>query len=422
MISAVGVYLLYKLGFFIFRHPIRTLLVARRGLRAPGAVRSFLLALAGTLGVGNVFGVALGLAVGGCGSVFWLLVSTVFSSVIKYAEVTLSFDNARAGHGGMFYCIKNSFAHLGGVMSVIYAVCALLLSFFMGAALQIRTVGDAYGILFDTPPYLFLSILVLLIGISVFFGGKVISKITLLTIPMSTIVYTIITLTMIIMNISRLGDVIFCIVRDAFTVRAGVGGVFGFLFSSSMREGYSRGILSNEAGAGTSSMAHTSSDGAKPAERGVLGLLEVVFDTTLLCTLTAFAILLSVPDVSVFNTGMSLIMYAVDGTLGGFGSALVLLSVLIFAYSTVVCWYFYGCECIRFLFGREVRLLYFPLFILSLVAGACLPVGALVYATDALLLILSALTLPTLIKNSDRICVLSERAGLTRTGLYKSDS
>lgn len=408
LITVIGGYFLFRIRAFYILHPIASYKSTVASLKDRKNLTSFTLALAGTLGVGNVLGVAVGIIVGGAGSVLWLLVSALFSSALKYAEVVLAEDNKVGGSGGMFYCIRNSFPAFGGILSLIYAVFCLLLSFVMGAALQTRTVTDTASEIFDTPPYISALIFLFLIAISVIGGKKIIGKITLFCIPLTTIIYIILTSTVIFLNIGRLPDIIFKILSEAFDISAASGGILGFFTSRAIIEGYSRGILSNEAGAGTSTIAHTTAASHTPRVAGLFGTLEVFFDTVLLCMLTAFAILLSVPDPEAYSQGMSLVLSSITSTLGDIPGYLLLLCVLAFAYSTVICWYYYGTECYSQLFGTRVRFIFLPLFLLSIFLGAYIPEGTLVFLTDIALLVLTLLTLPTLIKNSDRICRLSE--------------
>lgn len=410
----VGIYLLARIGFFYFLHPFRAFSEPVRSLGDRRNLAAFTLALAGTLGVGNVLGVALGIIVGGPGSVFWLLISSVPAGVLKYAEVTLAEDRREREHGGMFYCIRGDFGRLGMPLSTVYSVACLLLSFVMGAALQTRTVADGADELLGISPLLVGIISAIIVFISVFKGGKIISKITAIVIPMTTIIYIFIASGAIITGFDRIVEVIELIIKDAFSPMSGVGGALGLLTSSCMREGFARGMLSNEAGSGTSGMAHASGTPMKPAARGLLGVLEVFFDTTLLCMLTALAILVSVPDPSLYDGGMDLIIAAISASLGPLAPWGVLLCVLGFAYSTVICWYYYGRECVAQLLGERGGAAFTVLFVGFVLLGATFSEWALVAFADALLLILTLLTLPVLIKNSDRIKALSESLMATR--------
>ncbi len=407
IITLTGAYFFVRLRAFFIIHPIKTAKCAISALGEKENFRAFMLALAGTLGVGNVFGVSFGIIVGGAGSVFWLLLSSLFSATLKYAEVSLSAGEEIKEHGGIFFVIKSAHRKFGKVLSFIYAASCILLSLFMGSALQSNTVFSSSGEIFDTPPTFIPIIFAILIFLSVLFGGKIIRKLTAIVIPLTTIIYIIIMLAVIIINIGQIPDILFKIITEAFKPSAAVGGIFGFLFSSAVREGYSRGILSNEAGAGTSTIAHMTATDMVPAARGVLGIFEVFFDTTLLCTLTALAILTAVPNTGDFGGGMSLVLHAIGGTLGTPFTYILSFLVFAFAYSTILSWYYYGTECIYQIFGKYMNFVFLPMFILSIIVGAYLPESMLVFFSDTLLFILTIITVPTLIKKADRIVALS---------------
>ena len=415
LLTGVGGYFLIKLRFFFVLHPIRT---AGRGFRAikdGRALRSFTLALAGTLGVGNVFGVALGLLIGGAGSLFWLFVSMIFAMVIKYAEVLITGDNLchdTDTHGGFFYVIRWSFSRFGSALSFLYACATLALSLVMGGALQTVAVSESIDEIIDIP-HVTLAVLLSFVTLLAIVGGTAkIEKITALIVPLTTIIYIFITSSIIIFNISSFGLITEEIISSAFSYRSAVGGGVGFLLTAPVREGFARGILSNEAGAGTSSMAHARSGVISPSSAGILGILEVWFDTGIICMLTGFSILLSVPDLSFFFGGMELIMFSVGSLFGSIGKYVVLFCVFSFAFATIVCWYYYGSESWGHLFGRHQRWLFLLLFVFSVFMGCFVDSLVLIYVTDVLIALATVLTLSALIKNSDRIVALSESGGV----------
>ena len=420
IITLVGVYMLIKLRFFLLLHPLRTGRKLGEALGHRSALRSLCLALAGTLGVGNVLGVCVGISVGGAGSVFWMLVSAPFAAVLKYSEVTLSADSRSrsdcggASFGGMFYVIKDRFRRLGAPLAVLYATGVLLLGLVMGAGLQSNAVRGVTGGFLDTPPTVLGALFALVIIFSVIKGAGIIEKITAVVIPLTTIVYIAITSAVIIASSDRLVQVIADIIDSALTPLGAVGGALGFLTMGAVREGFCRGLLSNEAGAGTSGMAHAREGRLSPSSLGLMGVVEVVFDTVILCSLTAFAVLTALPEGVGSLSGMELILSAVVSTLGAPLAHAVRLCVFLFAYSTVICWYYYGCEAHRFLFGDRPPYLYFPLYTLFVFLGFLIDSAHLITLTDFLMLILTLLTCLTLIKSSDRIRELSELGGLIK--------
>ena len=413
IVTLVGGYFLFKLRFFFIIHPFSTMKKAFGGLKDSASFSSLTLALAGTLGVGNVFGVCVGISLGGAGSVFWLFISGIFASVIKYCEVVISADSRmkpRADSGGMAHVVRASSERYGGLLFFAYALFCLLLAFVLGAAIQGNTLVSTFAKIFNTPMDVFVLALLILVLLAVLGGTEKIIKMTSFLIPVSTIIYICITLSIIVIHSSRLNEVVLQILHDAFTVKGGIGGLLGFITSSSIREGYSRGILSNEAGAGTSTMAHTKSNVLNPAALGIMGIIEVIFDTWILCMLTAFAILLPGFDSSLHP--MEIMLGSIEKSLPACFNYAFLFCIFVFAYSTIICWYCYGAECVGILKGRRGGILYSISFLAALGIGCFADEYTLVVISDILLLLLTVICSFGLIKNSDRIKHLSERGGI----------
>lgn len=383
----VGLYLLLRLRFFFILHPIRTAREMISDLRNRDSRRSLTLALAGTLGVGNIFGVASGLMIGGAGCLLWLFLSSLFSMVIKYSETLLAYD-AKGGRG--FSSL------LRPPFSLVYSFLILLLSLFMGSALQSAAVLDVAECGLGIKPGFSAAILLILIAPCLIHGVGKIEKITEIIIPLTTLIYIIMCFCVIFMNFSRIPSVILDILSSAFKPLGIASGVIPV----AVREGFSRGILSNEAGLGTSSAAHLRGGERTPHTAGLFGILEVFFDTTLLCSLTGLAILTSGVEFSEFETPMSLVTAAFVGSLGGFSAYLMPFLILSFAYATIICWYFYGSEILRH-----------PGFVFLFVAFLLIPlfaeIGFIIYMTDVIILFMSLIVLFRIIKGRDRIALLS---------------
>lgn len=401
MIVLTGGYLLIKLRFFYILHPIRTLKFTFKGQKSRESITSLILALAGTLGVGNIVGVAWGIYRGGAGSVFWLAVSAVFSSAIKYAEVTLSAKH-RTGFG-IISVIDGG--KQPNVLSKSYAALAVALSFAMGSLLQADAVASGASsfklrVIIIPAVFVFVASVCLL-------GKERIKKAVAIVIPLATLLYTGMCLLVIFREYQRLPTVIYEIVSSAFNLSAVSGGVSAFIISSGIKEGFARGLLSNEAGAGTSSFSHTShaqDDGSdfcndENAKRaGIYGIFEVVFDTLLLCPLTALVILLADYDKN-FKGSLSEISDIFERYIGRGAPLMLLLAVVAFAASTTLCWYYYGKVSLSYLTGKRYASLFSTLFILSFAAGLIFRISILLYINDIILFILSAITLYTVIKN-----------------------
>ncbi len=417
IVTVVGLYLLFRLKFFYLIHPIKIIKKTLGALKDGASFRSLSLALAGTLGVGNILGVAVGLILGGPGSLLWMLVSAIFAMVLKYSEITLCRSQpvhfSDGTHGGMAYVVRSSFGSLGGALAFVYALSTILLSLTMGSSLQLVSVSGISAQIFNTPPYLILFLFVLLVAAAILGGTKVIKKITAICIPLTTIIYIILTLSIIVIRYSSIPEVFLLIFDDAFSLDGIAGGILGFILSGSVREGFCRGILSNEAGAGTSSTAHSASGILSPSACGLMGIVEVFFDTALLCPLTGLAILVCIPDITGYATGMELINATFFMIFGSVGTYLLFFCILIFAYSTVVCWYYYGKEATAFLFGYRSAIPYTLFFLLALPLCTFFGELILISITDILLLILTLICCAALLKNSDRVVALSESGGIT---------
>ena len=408
-VSFTGLYFLFKLRFFFIAHPKRVAKKIISSVSDNGAFDSLALALAGTLGIGNIVGVAVGISIGGAGAVFWLFISSIFAMVIKYCESALSSDY---GDGkGMIGVIAKSFGALSRPVSMLYAALVLALSFVMGAAFQSASIGQCASLALGIPTHITSVVLGIALLFAMIGGAQKIEKITVIIIPVTTIIYILLAFATVFANIGRLPHALYSVVSSAFKAESAVGGVFGFLLSDKIKEGYLRGILSNEAGAGTSSIAHPINRSRDAGSVGVMGIAEVLFDTVILCMLTAFATLVSLNEFSGLS-GVAIILLGVGSVFGKVSEYLVFVCIFAFAYSTVICWYYYGSFAYEFLHSAKSGRSFASVFFISAVAGVFLSADSLIGITDLLLLFLSGISLTALIKNSDRIKFLSESSGL----------
>ena len=410
LVTVFGFFMLVKLRFFLVRNPIKILKRIMSLFRDSESRKSLALALAGTLGVGNIVGVAYGLSVGGAGCLFWIFVSSFFSAVLKYAESSLAAEKKENNRGGMSYVIKSTFGKFGWLLGAVYAVLCILLSLTMGTALQSQSFIMSLGENGIIHKCIYSLVFVIAVAFVVVGGADKISKATSFLIPMSTMIYVIICVSVILKNISSAPEVMKSIIMGAFNFRSAAGGVSAFLATKAIKEGFARGLLSNEAGAGTSAMAQSRSD-LSSSDVGLLGVCEVFFDTSLLCMLTGFAVLFSGVDVYCMS-GMEIISSAFSSSLGGGAVTVLFLLIFFFAFSTVICWYYYGTECIYFLFKKKKSPLYVVLFLFFIFVGFLIPSDTLILISDYLLFFMSIITLFTLYKNSESIVRLSERCGL----------
>ena len=324
--------------------------------------RALTLALAGTLGVGNIVGVASAIAMGGAGAVFWMWVSAAVAMILKYAEVVLAVrhrrtDAAGVPYGGAMYYIRDLFEerhhpHVGVALAAVFACLCVLDALSTGCVLQINAVSQALEGVFGLEPWL---CGLLLTVVCLFFVGRDVNRLSFLTerlVPLMTGGYLILSVAVLVLRAEAVPDALGTILRDAFTPQSAAGGVLGFLLNRGVRYGTMRGLLSNEAGCGTAPIAHAASNTKSPVEQGMWGLFEVFVDTILLCTMTALVILVN-PCGLAGDGGVMMTIQAYTAVLGRGSGCFLAIAVLLFAFATVICWSHYGAECLRYLTTRR---------------------------------------------------------------------
>lgn len=378
-------YMIY-LKAFPFRHPLTVCgamlkghIASEKGKTSP--FRAVTLALGGTLGVGNLIGVSNAILLGGHGAVFWMVVSAVVAMLLKYAETVLALRYRRTEtdgtrRGGAMYYIKACFSgiglgRVGTVLAGGFAVLCIADSFTMGSIIQMHAVGSAFHGIFSWSPTV-LGIVLALITLGVIFGGgRRISALTERLVPFMTVVYLILSCSVLIIRRDALPSVLGAVWKDAFSFKSAVSGAGGFLITRAMRYGTLRGLMSNEAGCGTSPIAHAESDTDSPVTQGFWGIFEVFADTVLLCTLTAAVVLVSYDGISQeAGDSMMITVKAYSTVLGDWCEPILAVLVLFFAFATVICRAHYGQSALYYLTKRRaVRNLYLILFSCSVFLG-----------------------------------------------------
>lgn len=341
-ICLVGLFFLFKLKFFYLIHPVRTFRVI---LRSGGGFKALCIALAGTLGVGNIVGVSSAIMMGGAGAVFWMVLSALIAMSVKYSEAYLSSLHRRRdkgrSYGGAPYYIKDATGKYGALFGGIFAIFCIINSLSTGTLVQINSVSD----ILPTGKIFFGFVFAFVVFLVIIGGQGRIEAVTSLLIPILTTSYLLISLFIVFSNLSATGVAISTIFKEAFSLKSALCGGVGFGISSAIRYGFTRGLLSNEAGCGTSSLAHASSN-LSPFSQGCLGIFEVFWDTVVLCFITALVILISGASSS---TPIGLAINSYGEFLGSFGEGFIVCSCVLFALATVCSQYFYGEQSLRFL-------------------------------------------------------------------------
>lgn len=415
-----GVFFLVLLRAFPLLHPQKTLLAIRGSGREETlrALRGLCMALSGTLGVGNIAGVALAIGLGGAGSVFWMWISAALAMFLKYAEIVLALVfRGKEASGAMAY-MKVAFGkRVGGIMAGAFGALCLLSALLLGSMLQANAIAECAKGMLHIPPLLTGIILCLFAAPVIVGGAKSISRVTSWLIPLLTLGYFLLSLFIVLANASALPSVFARIFRSAFSPAAASGGILGFLCSEGVRYGVARGLLSNEAGCGTAPLAHAEAK-TSPVGQGVLGMVEVFVDTMVLCTVTAVVILLAFEELPLSFGGGILAIMAYGKMAGSWASYFVGISLILFAYGTVICWAYYGERSALYLSGGKegAKRGYFALFCLLLLLG-CLFSSSFVWGlTDSLLSLMTLLNVSALLRLSPTVFRTTQGAGIWKTG------
>lgn len=349
-------------------------------------------ALAGTVGTGNIAGVAGAIALGGPGAIFWMWCSAFLGMCTKFSEVTLAIHfrekNSNGEYvGGPMYYIKNGLSKKWYFLAVLYAVFGVLTVFGTGNATQVNTIVASINSALmsfhiidgtnDKANLIFGIFIAALVAMVLLGGIKRIGQVTEKLVPFMAVLYVILALGVIIMNIEHVPAVFSEIFSGAFSPRAATGGVIGSMFLS-MKKGVSRGIFSNEAGLGTGSIAHACADTDNAVHQGMFGIFEVFMDTIIICTLTGLVILLAAPGITYGQAaGAELTISGFTYTYGSWVSIFTAVAMCCFAFSTIIGWGLYGSRCIEFLGGEKLVRPFLVIYSFVSIVGATINLGLL---------------------------------------------
>lgn len=342
----------------------------------PGAVRPFqavATALASTVGVGNIAGVATAIFLGGPGAVFWLWVSGLLGMATKYAEIVVALhyrepDASGTMRGGAMYVLKKGVGlpWLGSVFALLTALAA----FGIGNMVQANSVADALRATLHVPTWLTGVGLVVLTALVILGGIRSIARVTQWLVPFMAVFYVLGALLVLALHAGQLPRALGLIFEGAFSGTAAAGGFAGSTLMMALRYGIARGLFSNEAGLGSAPMVHAAADTDHPVRQGMYGVFEVFVDTLVICTATALVILVT-GSWSSGATGAALSARAFEtGLPGTFGDLVVTGGLLLFAFSTLLGWSYYGETGIVYLLGAKAALPYRLAWLVFVYLGA----------------------------------------------------
>lgn len=378
-----SIFMAFKLKFFhfkyigyIFKNTLGKMF--SRETKGEGTISPFQAltsALACAVGAGNIVGVSVAIFTGGPGAVFWMWFVAFLGMALKYSEVVLALKYREKNEldefvGGPTYYISKG---LNMKWLGIFFAFSLMLEVLPSTMVQANSVAAAAKEVFNINPMITGIITLIIVGIVVIGGIKRIGAFTEKFVPIMSALYVGGTITIVLINVAELPEVIGLIFKSAFTGTAAIGGFVGATVSAAIRNGFARGLYSNESGLGTAPIAHATATTDHPTRQGLWGIIEVFLDTVVICTATAFAILITgvwqSPDVTRVNSG-TMTTLAFTQAFGKVGGSIVAISLLFFVISTLIVLIYYGEKQAEYLFGLKFSRFVKYIYVISIYVGA----------------------------------------------------
>jgi len=344
---------------------------------------SLSVALAGTLGVGNITGVAVAISVGGAGAVFWMIVSSLLGAALKYCEAYLAVKtrNKENGRGGAPYYIEKIRGRRTGS---VYAVLCIITSVISGSFVQMNAASSALFVTYGVPAVASGAVFAVLCVVIVLGGSRRVSAFTSASMPLFCAVFAALSLIAISMKITEVPRVAARIFTEAFGFSQAAGGFSGAVIAASLREGMTKGVFSHEAGCGTSSFSHAASSAAEPAAQGAVGIAEALCDTLVFGTLTALVILLSpAGGISGSYDGAYAAIAAYSYFFGAPAAHILCVLTVFFAFAAVICQSYYGGCAVSYLCKNDrAKIPFFMIYCASLTLGAVISPSFIWHLSD----------------------------------------
>lgn len=431
LLLAVGLYFTFQTKFIQLRllpESIRLVMEKKNDNKSVSAFEALMVSTASRVGTGNIVGVANAIAIGGYGAVFWMWVIALVGGASAFAESTLAQiykkRNPEGGcYGGPAYYIEAALKKRWlGVVFAIALIATYAVGFNMLCSYNLVSSLSDYSFYGDPKtsmvPLICGILLALLVAFCLLGGGKRIIKITSFLVPLMGIIYIAMALLSMIFNIGTLPMVFKNIFASAFDFKA----IFGGFAGSALMQGIKRGLYSNEAGVGSAPNASASADVSHPVKQGLVQMLSVFIDTLLVCTATAMMCLSSGLEPSEALTGAPFVQAALSVNFGAFGSYFITISLLLFAFTTLLGNLFYCENCLNYIAGRTLSkksLTIFHLFACTVVlAGALLDFGLVWNLADVLMGIMTLINLPVIVLLSKTVVTaLNDYTSQKRQGL-----
>lgn len=389
----IGIFLTLGLKAFTWRFTFKSFAIlwkqrkgGQNGEISP--YQALMTSLSATIGTGNIAGVATAISLGGPGAIFWMWVTALFGMATKYAEAVLAVkyrerDVAGQHVGGPMYYINNGLGKKWHGLAVAFALFATLAAFGIGNMVQANSVADAVESMFQIPPWATGLVITILTATVILGGIGRIASVASKLVPTMAITYMLGALFVILSQIEQVPNALLLIINSAFTETAASGGFAGASIWAAIRFGVARGVFSNEAGLGSAPIAHAAAKTNSPVQQGMIAMLGTFIDTLLVCTMTALVIILT-GAWSSGETGAALSTLAFNSGIPGWGGYVVVFGLIVFAFTTILGWSYYGERCAEFLFGTKVILPYRLLWLCAIPLGAMGKLGIIWLLADVL--------------------------------------
>ncbi|MDD7565193.1 MAG: sodium:alanine symporter family protein [Streptococcus suis] len=382
LLVGTGVYFTLRLGMFqVSKLPTAFRLIFSSDQSGQGDVSSFAAlctALAATVGTGNIVGVATAITTGGPGALFWMWVAAFFGMATKYAEGFLAIKyrtkdaNGQAAGGPMHY-ITLGMGQKWKPLAVFFAVSGVLVALLgMGTFSQVNSIASSMSSSFGLAPQLVSIVTAISIALFIFGGIEKISDVSTKIVPFMAILYILASLIVLVVHWNELLPTFGLVLKSAFSPAAAVGGFVGATVKEAIQRGIARGVFSNESGLGSAPIAAAAAKSDNPVEQGLISMTGTFIDTIIICTLTGLTILVTGQWSVEGLEGAPLTQAAFATVFGNAGSIALTISLVLFAFTTILGWSYYGERCIEFLFGTKSILPYRLLFVAMVALGGFL--------------------------------------------------
>ncbi|HEL2419382.1 alanine/glycine:cation symporter family protein [Streptococcus suis] len=382
LLVGTGVYFTLRLGMFqVSKLPTAFRLIFSSDQSGQGDVSSFAAlctALAATVGTGNIVGVATAITTGGPGALFWMWVAAFFGMATKYAEGFLAIKyrtkdaNGQAAGGPMHY-ITLGMGQKWKPLAVFFAVSGVLVALLgMGTFSQVNSIASSMSSSFGLAPQLVSIVTAISIAFFIFGGIEKISDVSTKIVPFMAVLYILASLIVLVVHWNELLPTLGLVLKSAFSPAAAVGGFVGATVKEAIQRGIARGVFSNESGLGSAPIAAAAAKSDNPVEQGLISMTGTFIDTIIICTLTGLTILVTGQWSVEGLEGAPLTQAAFATIFGNAGSIALTISLVLFAFTTILGWSYYGERCIEFLFGTKSILPYRLLFVAMVALGGFL--------------------------------------------------